>query len=227
MASFLRNLFARKLMLIDTICRDKNNRDLLHVFGAAVVMPEYGDSFDIWRHSVINIDTFEVTRGLEQKGNNFSIKSPYAQRAREKMEQLLGRPLEYELKKEEDDYESEEAYDAAMDAEEKNALQIQLLDQNDTDTSEPVPEIKNGLILTQFFQGDHTRYALRLMRGGLEVAKQTIKGDCSQTESHILLRDKNLLFFFYFRDPLFGAGGRAFFVLDMNSGALLHDAYVL
>lgn len=229
--SFFSKLFTRKLTFVDTVCRDAFHKDILHVFGAIRVMPEDGDSFDIWRHCVIDLNSFAVINGLQQTGNDFSIKSPYAQRALEHMAALMGRQLAFAAKKEESD--DEDMYDddyvappEGPDLEENCEVEITDLKRYDSDTAEPQKRIRNGLVFTEMNFGERERFSLEVVKSGATMASHLLNGDPDYFRHVLYLRERNQLLITYRKTGWMGAGGMAFIVLNYGTGEKAFDGYL-
>lgn len=228
--SFFSKLFTRKVTYIDTLCRDKCQKDVLHVFGARRVMPEDGDSYDIWRHCVIDLNTFYVTNGLEQTGNEFSTKSPYAKRAVEHMSSLLGKQLALLEKKEEDD-EDVYADDYVPSSDGPNLedhCEVEIRDRTlrDSDTAEPRKSIKNGLVFTEMNIGERERFSLAVIKSGVELSSFVISGDADYFRHVLHIKESNRLLVTFRKTGMLTSGGMGFLVLDYGTGEKLHEGYL-
>jgi hypothetical protein len=229
--SFFGKLFTRSITYLDTFCRDENYEDLLHVFGAIRVMPDEGDSFDIWRHAVIDLNTYNVTNGLQQKGNEFSIRSPFAQRCIEHMSQQLNRKLKPAVKKPADDSDDESWMDdnyvapesPDQDLEENCELPVTDCDAGDSDTALPKKLPKTGLVFTKNNTETRDRFTVQLYRSGrgLDIHQMNGVGDYFR---HVLwLKRTNRVVVTYRKESRMSSGGMAFFVLDATTGLVLHN----
>ncbi|HTF02435.1 MAG TPA: hypothetical protein VK826_00355 [Bacteroidia bacterium] len=231
--SFFSRLFTRKITYVDTFCRDKSYSDILHVFGAIRIMPDEGDSFDIWRHAVIDVNTFEVINGLQQRGNEFSVKSPFAERCLKHMSEKMNRQLELDLKeKKEEDDEAAWSDDYVPepdgpDFEDGCEIMITDRDSSDSDTAEPKKLPKNGLVFTKNNIGDRERFTVELYKGGRSVVSHQMQGLPDYFRKALLLRAPSRLYVTYRKEGYWGmSGGMALFVLDMNTGEMIHDGYI-
>jgi hypothetical protein len=207
----LTKIFPRHLTYVTYFRRDLRSPELIHLFGANRCMPEDGDSFDIWRHLVIDIHSFEVTPGLEQRGNDFSIKSAFAKRALEAMSQQMNKPLDA----------------PTDDIEEDDSFRVLERDSNDSDTEELEAPPSNGLILTKRTIGERERYQVELRRDGETLSSHILTGDCTYFRHLVFVPEENRLFATYRRTHWLGNGGSGFYVLDLQTGALVHDGYVI
>lgn len=229
--SFFSKLFTRNITFIEHFCRDAQYDDILHVFGAIRVMPDEGDSFDIWRHSVIDLNNYSVTNGLQQRGTEFSIKSAFAQRCIEHMSEKLNRKLKPAEKKVDSDEDDEKYMDddyvepepEFAQLEDNCELPVTELDQNDSDTSEPKKLPKMGLVFTKNNIGDRDRFTVQLYKSGRGLDVHQMSG-MSDYFRHVLWRRRtNRIIVTYRKTNWVGTGGMAFFVLDATTGMLLHN----
>ena len=193
-------------------------------------MPEYGDSYDIWRHCVIDLNTYAVIKGLEQLGNDFSVNSPYAKRAVEQMSSRLGKRLSVVEKKEEED---EDVYaddyvptDDGPYLEDNCEVEIQDRKLMDSDTVEAPKQIRNGLIFTEMNFGERERFSLQVIKSGVELGSHLISGDADYFRHVLLLRESNRLLVTFRKTGMLSSGGMAFLVLNYGTGEKLHEAYL-
>jgi hypothetical protein len=270
--SFFSDLFTRKITFIEWMGRDLTYPDLLHVFGAIRVMPDEGDSFDIYRHSVIDLNTYAVTNGLQQRGTDFSIKSEFVKRCIAQMSAQMNRKLKvlpeeaakpvYQVHTEtqieedsdddsdddtDDDFEddTDETDDVAAAStqifnygnepaaeEEEDRLEdhceIPVVDRdiNESDTGEAKKLPKRGLIFTKNKLGDKERFLLCLRKSGRDLAQHQMSGMEDYFRFVFDLKQTNRILGTYRKENLFGAGGMAFYVLDANTGELLHNDFI-
>ncbi len=229
--SFFGKLFTRNITFVQVLTRDENYDDILHVFGSVRVMPDEGDSFDIWRHSVIDLNSYQITNGLQQRGNEFSMKSAFAKRCIEQMSAQLNRNLKPSVKEESSDDDDEEfADDNYSEPEPEFAnlddnceLPVTDIDQNDSDTAEPKKLPRTGLVYTKNNIGDRERFKLQLHRSGRGMDVHQMNGMADYFRHILWLRKSNRIVGTYRKENWIGGGGMAFFVLDANTGGLLHN----
>lgn len=245
--SFFGDLFSQKITYAEYVRRDKNYPELIHVFGARRVMPDEGDSFDIWHHRIIDTNDFSVIKGIKQNGNDFSIKSAFAKRALEDMAKKLNRNLAFDLLEGEededetaisedpDDFDEEEEYEEDEEIEEdpvetepskKNTFPVILHDSRDTDTAELPKMPRDGIVLTTIKDSDQERFTIRVFRYGQEVASHRMKGMCDYFRNEIHYPKKNMLLMTYRKEIGLSSGGMGFYVLNTESGELLHDGFI-
>ncbi|TND10536.1 MAG: hypothetical protein FD123_178 [Bacteroidetes bacterium] len=207
--SFFSTFFTRKITYLDSLYKDKRNTDLLHVFGAIRVMPDEGDSFDIWRHAVINTQTYAVTNGIQQRGNDFEIESPFAQRAVNEMSTKLNRMLDVDPAKIEKQYE------------------LHFTDTNESDTvrKKKLPPERLHFVKDTSFENE--RYRMTLYKNDQPFETHRVYGDPEYFNHAVLLDEGKRLLYTYRKTGYWGmSGGMAFLALDLASGKILHDAYI-
>jgi len=244
--SFFSDLFTRKITFIEWMGRDATYQDILHVFGAIRVMPDEGDSFDIYRHSVIDLNSYSVINGLQQRGTEFSIKSEFAKRCIQQMSQQMNRQLKPLLKAEnieqeeevevEDQNENPEDLLRIFDIQTKTVeedpfednCEIAVVDRDshESDTSEAKKLPGTAIIFTKNKVGDRERFLLRLRRSGRDCSDHQMSGMPDYFRYVLHLKQSNRIVATYRKEGAFGTGGMAFFVLDANSGELLHNDYI-
>lgn len=244
--SFFRNLFSFKITYAEYVCKDKNYPELIHVFGARRVMPDEGDSFDIWHHRLINADDFSVTDGIKQQGNEFNIKSDFAKRALKEMAAKLNRNLAFDLGEEEQDYEEEEEEyeeesDDSFDAEEfeeeepeeeyqppaKNVFRVYLHDSRDTDTAVLPKTPRDGIVLTTVKNTEREQFTVQVFRYGQSLCSHRLKGMGDYFRHEMYYPEKNKMIMTYRKEGWSGNGGMGFYVLNLETGELIFDGYIV
>src|SRR6187551_4084163 len=98
----------KPLTVISAIAEDKKNPGVYHIFGSVSYMPDDSPSFEKYRHYLLNTSDLKVIRGLEQRGSDFDIKSPFAERCVEHMKTLSGRDLQIKFESEESDWDDDD-----------------------------------------------------------------------------------------------------------------------
>lgn len=226
--SFFSKLFTRSITYIEALTRDAQYQDILHVFGAVRVMPDEGDSYDIYRHSIIDLNSYEVTNGLQQRGNEFSLKSAFAKRCIEHMSQVLNRKLVPVVKKEEDDSDEEEIEVAEEfeNLEDNCELPVTDVDSSDTDTGEAKKLPRTGLVFMKNSIGNRERFLVQLYKSGIAMEQHQMSGVADYFRFVLYLKSTNRIVVTYRKESWIGTGGMAFFVLDASTGSLLHNAEI-
>lgn len=249
--SLFSKLFTRKITYIEWMGRDLVYSDILHVFGAIRVMPDEGDSFDIYRHSVIDLNTYQVINGLQQQGTEFSVNSEFAKRCIAHMSTKLNRQLkhveaietkegyggdeydendEVEYDQPEEDIEEVEYSESESESdsfEENCEMAVVDRDSIESDTGEAKKLPKTGLIFTKNTTGENERFILCLRKSGRDVAEHQMSGMGDYFRHVIYLKPTNRIVITYRKEGFFGmSGGMAFCVLDATTGDLLHNDFI-
>ena len=225
--SFFSRLFTRNITFIEAIKRDASCNDILHVFGAIRVMPDEGDSFDIYRYCVIDLNTYMVTNGIQQQGTSFSIKSAFAQRAIDAMSLQLNRQLalaEPKAPLEDEDGEEMEPIAEFPDLAEHCEFPVVDLESGESDTDVPKKLPRNCLKFTKHTLTERgERFSVQLIRSGAGMEVHPMSGLHDYFRHVIRLKDTGRLLCTYRKENWIGSGGMAFYVIDSSTGALLHD----
>ena len=244
--SFFGNLFHSKITYTPYFKKDKNYPELIHVFGADRVMPEDGDSFDIWEHRVINMADFSVTKGIKQRGNDFDIKSGFAKRALEDMAKKMNRNLAFDKSKtdEEDDdsdyssdseeeNDSDYSFDSEDETEEteyeapvKNQFRVEERESGDSDTA-VLPKLpKDGIVITMIKSSERERFSVELFRHGQSIKSHLMKGMGDYFRHEIYYPEKNQIVMTCRKENWLGSGGMGFYVLNTETGEMVFDGFI-
>lgn len=228
--SFFSKLFTRNITFIEWMGRDASYQDILHVFGAIRVMPDEGDSFDIYRHSVIDLNSYTVINGLQQRGTEFSVQSEFAKRCLEDMSAKMNRQLKLAMKVEREETEEEwlndtgEVFETESDSfEEKCEMAVVDGDIHESDTGEAKKLPKNALIFTKNKTFEKERFLLCLRKSGHNFAEHQMSGLPDYFRYIFHLKQSGRIVGTYRKENSMGTGGMAFFVMDANTGELLHN----
>lgn len=223
--SFFGKLFTRNLTFLEHVGRDQNYPEIVHVFGAIRVMPDEGESFDIYRYCIIDLNTYEVTNGLQQRGNSFSIKSAFAKRAVDEMSARLNRRLalkEKEVRYDEEGDEIEEKADFP-DLEENCEFPVAEGRSDDSDTDEPKKLPRTALYFQKNNIESHERFKLQLIKGNVGMQEHQMHGMHDYFRYLLRFKDSGKLLGTYRKENWMGSGGMAFYVIDLHTGDLLHN----
>lgn len=230
--SFFGDLFRSKITFTPYFKQDKNYPELIHVFGSERVMPDEGDSFDIWQHCVISMADFSVTKGIKQRGNDFDIKSGFAKRALEDMARKLNRNLAFDLSKTDDeddtDYssDSEDGEELEYTAPVKNTFPVEERESGDSDTA-VLPKLpKDGIVITLMKGSERERFSVELFRHGQAVKSHLLNGMGDYFRHEIYYPEKNQIIMTYRKENWFGSGGMGFLVLNTETGEKVFDGFM-
>lgn len=224
--SFFGKLFTRSITYLDHVGRDENYPDIIHVFGAIRIMPDEGESFDIYRYCIIDLNTYEVTNGLQQRGNSFSIKSPFAKRAIDEMSAKLNKKLalkaDKEVRYDEEGDEIEETSEY-RDLEQNCEFPVAEGRSDDSDTDEPKKLPRTCLLYTKNNIGDRERFTVQLVKGNVAMQAHQMNGMHDYFRHILKPRERGCLLGTYRKENWMSSGGMAFYVIDMHTGDLLHN----
>ncbi|CAN5842212.1 hypothetical protein BH11BAC7_BH11BAC7_01270 [soil metagenome] len=216
-----RGVKKRPLTLLSEIVEDKKNPGLYHIFGAVTFMPDDSPSFEKYQHFLLNTADLKVIKGLEQRGSDFDISSPFAARCLEHMKIISGRDLLFKQNVEDDSEDYDE--DAEERAEEKNKVRIVKHERDESDTS--TPKVIKGNVIEVFNTsfGERDRFALKVTLDNMSFSIPKVKG-MPDVNKIIWRKNNQRLFIFYNRMVMmkFGVG---MLVVDTNSGSVLSDDY--
>ncbi len=220
----LRGVKKKPLTVLSEIIEDKKNPGLYHIFGAVTFMPEDSPSFEKYQHFLLNTADMKVIKGLEQRGSDFDIRSPFATRCLEHMKTISGRSLEFKQDTEEDSEDYDDDFDAAEIAKEKNKVRIVKHDRDESDTS--IPKAIKGNVIEVFDTsfGERNRFALKVTLDNMSFSIPKVYGFADTIDKVIWRKNNQRLFIFYNRMRMmkFGVG---MLVVDTNSGSVLSDNY--
>jgi hypothetical protein len=217
----IRSAKNRPLTILSEIVEDKKNPGIYHIFGAVTFMPDDAPSFEKYQHYLSNTADLKVIKGLEQRGSDFDIRSPFVARCLEQMKKLSGRDLEL---KEEAEETGDEEYDDAMEAaREKAKINIVKHERDESDTSIPKKVKGNVIDVYDTSFGERDQFALSITLDGMQFSIPKVKG-LGDVDKVIWRKNNQKLFIFYNRMVLmkFGVG---MLVMDTNSGAVISDDY--
>lgn len=219
---FARSAKNRPLTFLSEIIEDQKNPGVYHIFGAVTLMPDDSPSFEIYQHYLLNTADLKVIRGLEQRGSEFNIESPFVARCLEHMKKISGRDLQ--LKKEAEDTGDEDYDDAMEAAREKAKITIVKHDRDESDTSIPKKVKGNVIDVYDTSSGERDQFSLSIILDGMQFSIPKVKGMADHVDKVIWRKNNQKLFIFYGRMVMmkFGVG---MIVMDTNSGAVLSDDY--
>jgi len=209
----------KPLTVLSAIAEDKKNPGMYHIFGAVTYMPDDAPSFEKYRHYLLNTADLKVIRGLEQRGSDFDIKSPFAARCVEHMKTLSGRDLQIKFESEESDWDDD---DENVSSKEKK-IRIVEHDANESDTSIPKTIAGNVIDVYDTSFGERNSFALQITLNGISFAVPKVKGT-NGISNVIWRKNEGKLFIFYSRFVMmkFGVG---MLVVDTNNGNVISDGY--
>ena len=216
-----RSIKNKPLTVLSEIVEDKKNPGLYHIFGAVTFMPDDSPSFEKYRHYLLNTSDLKVIKGLEQRGSDFDIRSPFAMRCLEQMKTLSGRDLQFKAEVEESD--DEEFDDANEIAREKAKVKIVKHDRDESDTSIPKMIKENVIEVFDTSFGERDQFALKITLDGLSFSIPKVKG--LGDVSNVIWRKNNQKIFVFYNRMVMMKFGVGLLVMDTNSGTVISDDY--
>ncbi len=222
----LRRLFKSKQTYVECAVQDVNHPALFHFFAARRMMPDDGDSYDIWTAWLFDSDSFTFTKGISQIGESFSLKSPYAARALDDLKSKTGKALSWS--KEREEFDSEEEQDAYEGEVERRKIRIVDISANASDTDELplLPDAGLVFIKGQRFSGEI--FTLQVRRNRVAIFETQMHGMCDYFRHVFRLENPSRVLFTY-RKSGFGnlVNGMAVCIVDMTSGQTIFDDFIL
>ena len=193
--------------------RDKNPK-YLHVLGAKRIMPDEGDSFDIFEHYVFDIDELKFTKGEGQKGEKLNLESEFVKRNLQSLSYKLNTQLEF-MKPNEDD-----------DDKEHELLKIYRFDDNQSDTEIYDDLRDDNLTFIKRHVLNRGRFTMVLCRHGKEIRKYEMKGISDYFFKTIYFENRIGICFLYSKQKGIYSTGIALCILNYETGELIYDGFV-
>jgi hypothetical protein len=217
----IRSAKNKPLTVISEIVEDKKNPGLYHIFGSVTFMPDDSPSFEKYQHFLLNTADLKVIKGMEQRGSDFDIRSPFVARCIEHMKTISGRDLQ--LKEETEDTGDEDYDDAQEMTREKAKINIVKHERDESDTSIPKKVKGNVIDVYDTSFGERDQFALSITLDGMQFSIPKVKG-LGDVDKVIWRKNNQKLFIFYNRMVMmkFGVG---MIVMDTSSGAVISDDY--
>ncbi len=184
----------------------------LHILGARRIMPDQGDSFDIFEHYVLDYEQLKFTKGGSQRGKNLELGSEFVKRSLAQLSQKLNHAFVFVKRKE------------GFDEEKDGFIKVYRFDEVQSDTEEFDQMSPNSLVFIN--RGDEANhFSVILYRDGRELARHGMRGLSDYFFTTIYLEDKSWLCFLYRKQRL-ARSGMAVCILNYDTGALIFDGFV-
>ncbi|MCK6641107.1 MAG: hypothetical protein L6Q81_13585 [Bacteroidia bacterium] len=222
----LKALFRRKQTYVEYAVQDGNHPALFHFFTAHRVMPDDGESYDIWTAWLFDSDTFTFTKGISQIGESFSIKSAFAARALEDLKAKTGKALSWSKIREE--FDSEEEQDAYESEIERGKIRIAEISSLASDTDE-LPKLPDtGIVFIKGQRFSREIFTIQVRRNRVIVRETPMRGMCDYFRHVFRLENPSRVLFTY-RKSGYGdlVNGMAVCIVDMSSGETIFDDFIL
>lgn len=192
--------------------KDKSNR-FLHILGAKRIMPDEGDSFDIFEHYVLDLNELKYTRGGSQRGKDLHLESDFVKRSMADLSQKLNTSLGFIMP--EEDYDDEES----------GLLKVYRFDADQSDT-EVYGEMSNDNLVFINEGNDTGRFSMIVHRNGRALKKHLMKGMNDYFFKTIYLEDRLWLCFTYRKQKTLLNTGMAVCIIHYETGELIFDGFV-
>jgi hypothetical protein len=193
--------------------KDRNPK-YLHVLGAKRIMPDEGDSFDIFEHYVFDLDELKFIKGEGQKGKDLNLQSEFVKRNM----QLLGEKLNtrLELVQHNEDYDDKE----------DGLLKIYHFDYDQSDT-EVYDDLKNdNLTFIKRHSTNRDIFTMILCRHGKEMHRYEMKGMCDYFFKCLYFENRSWICFLYNKERGIYSNGIALCILNYETGDMIYDGFV-
>lgn len=195
--------------------KDKNP-NYLHVLGAKRIIPEDGDSFDIFEHFVFDANQLRFIKGEGQRGKDLDLDSEFVKRNL----RFLGEKLNVRLEL------IKQGNEENLDDEHSEILKIYRFDDDQSDT-EVYDELDNNNIT--FIKRNLTnrdRFTMIICRHGRELKRYEMKGDSEYFFKSIYLDNRLWFCFLYRKQRGVYNSGVGLCILNYETGELVYDGLV-
>lgn len=200
------------LTYAEFLLKDMNGQ-FIHILGARRVMPEQGDSFDIFEHYLFDLQQMKMIKGDSQRGKTLDLKSEFVKRSMDRLSAMKGCRLAFEWPKE------------GHDVERDDLLKVYRFDevQSDTEVFEPIhPDCM--VFIDRGDDGDH--FLLNIYRNGNKLATHQMKGMSDYFFKTIYLPERSWVCFLYRKQNMALRSGMALCILNYDSGEMIYDGFV-
>lgn len=222
MGGFMFLLFRWKrrepLTYINFLFADPQHPRYIHLIGPVRVMPDDGESFDIFHHLLFDTEQKKFISGGHQRGKDIELRSPFVQRSLEQLRaatrcdlQLPGKDLEEGF---DEDHQPQDAVFSIYQFEDI---------QSDTET---LPSMKpDSLVFIKQTQRNGEYFRLLVYRNGRELQAYTVHGMHDYYFRSIYLHDRKW-FCFTYRKQKDLMGGMGLCILDYESGVMIFNDFI-
>lgn len=188
------------------------NPNYIHILGARRIMPEDGDSFDIFEHYVFDISLMKYTKGGSQRGKNLDLKSEFVKRSLGQLSQKLNTKLVFQPRGKE------------YDDEENGLLKVYRFEAVQSDT-EVYEDLNPNCMVFVEAGDDRDHFSLSIYRDGQLMRKHAMRGMSDYFFKTIYIDEKNWLCFLY-RKQIATRSGMAICIINYNSGEMIFDGFI-
>jgi hypothetical protein len=199
------------LTYVKFFLKDKNQR-YLHILGGKTYMPDEGDSFTVFEHYALDLNSLKFIKGESQRGNDLELESEFVKRSLASLSQKLQGSLQFILPPQN------------FDEEEDGLLKVYRMDVFQSDTEVAKELNKDHIIFTS--HGESERFTLTLTRHGKQVAQHNMRGMSDYFFTTIYLKHKPWLCFTYRKQASIFLNGMAICIINYQTGELVFDGFV-
>ncbi len=197
-----------KIQVVEDVVADSDT-NLFHIFGHSRYMPDDSPSFEIYRHYVFDLSTYQFTAGDNQRGTGFDLESPFVERSMEMLSNKMGRKL-----------------NLSPDKQISSEMKLIRRDLNATDTEviEKIPN--NAFVVTRLRANElgFSKVQLEIYRNGISMHRRVFKGWADHDFRIYKAPFPNQVIFMY---PKGGVNyGISLAVIDLSTGDFLFDQYI-
>ncbi len=195
----------------------------LHLFGANRVMPENGDSFDIWHHRLFDLEALSFISGEKQRGNDLELNSPFVKRSVESLSRQLGCKLSLGTPAEEvDDQDNPDENDQYALRSERPPLL--LVDGTETDTVNQKMLPPDCVVVTKV-SSEPERFRISVRQNGRELGSHLVPGDPEYFGKVVWVSGKPWMVMTY-RRIIQIRSGMALLVFNYADGKLIFNNFI-
>jgi hypothetical protein len=199
------------LTFAEYFMKDKSG-SFIHILGARRIMPENGDSFDIFEHYVLDLQELKFTKGGSQQGKNLDLRSEFVKRSMAQLSQKLNVTLSFVQVKED------------FDDEQDGYLRVYRFDAVQTDT-EVIDSIHPDCLVFVDKGDEADHFSMLIYRGGNLLKRHEMRGMSDYFFKTIYFDDRNWLCFLY-RKQKVARSGMAVCIINYETGAMIFDGFV-
>lgn len=191
---------------------------IIHFVGYESVMPDDGDSFEVYKHYVFNFETRKLTLCAKQRGTGISLTSDFIKRsiqkffADHKMELAFGKQA----------VQNKFIY---MYPPEEPVFELHHFTYQDSDTTDAPKLGHNCLIFTRHEMHGECRFTFRLVYHKKEIVQHEMNG-IADYYFFGLCDNKNAHLYFTYRKKYGLKSGMALCIVNYQTGQLVLDEFI-
>lgn len=204
------------LTFIEFFLKDKNPK-YLHILGARRMMPEDGDSFDIFEHYVFDLSQLKFTKGGSQRGEKLDLKSEFVKRSVATLSQKLNDTLVFDMTSKAVDNEDDDDCNEVV-------LKVYHLKTTQSDTEVLEEMNPNRLVFVTHSDGGGP-FKMLIYKNDQELGQHLMRGMSDYFFKSLYIRDKNWLCFSYRKEETF-TSGMALCIINYSTGELVFDGFI-